>query len=503
MTIYQQILGCILTLLFSIILQSSASTFGHTIIQEKDSTVVNETELSPKQQSSTVNADWIARAIAIVTMIVTIAKFYIDRKKTKEIKQLKLTQLLREARDQIGGDEGTVAVSLRSVSSPSERKKLELARRKIDDALIIDKKSAPALYHHALYFLKMRQLDDAINSLNKALKIDRDYPQAHNAFGTALKLQGKLEKAIQKYNKAITIDPFFLFPYINLGNTYDKQENLDDAIAAYEKATSIDPTSHLPYIGLGNVYSKQGAQQKAINAYKSAMFMEPNNHLAYLGIANCLFCLGKLKDSIGYYHTAISLNPYDISIYLGLGNALTEQGNKKEAKQIYLKAIDLNPKDPTVYIYLGDNFALIGDTNSAIKAYRGAIRAKSDYAKAIRSLLSELDENTMSNKEIMETFRNSIPIGEKTALKNKAYLVEAIDILQNVKIKQDFSIELSMESINQLLSDIKDDDSKVPFNLKELTKAANKYRRSLKKIRNVLYIMPQADDVAQLKRVEW
>ena len=85
------------------------------------------------------------------------------------------------------------------------------------------------------------QLDEAIDSYNKAISINPSYPDSYNNMGIALKDQGKIDEAIEAYKKAISIKPNHTEAYNNKGEALKDQGKLDEAIEAFAKALSIKP----------------------------------------------------------------------------------------------------------------------------------------------------------------------------------------------------------------------------------------------------------------------
>jgi hypothetical protein len=59
----------------------------------------------------------------------------------------------------------------------------------------------------AVNFIRHMQIDQAVEHLEKALRIDPAYAEAHNSIGVALDMQGKSELAIEHFTEAIKCRP--------------------------------------------------------------------------------------------------------------------------------------------------------------------------------------------------------------------------------------------------------------------------------------------------------
>ena len=85
------------------------------------------------------------------------------------------------------------------------------------------------------------ELDAAIDSYKKAIKIKPDFAEAYSNMGVSLTDQGKLDTAITSYKQAIKIKPDFAEAYYNMGVALKEKGDLEAAIDSYNQALKIKP----------------------------------------------------------------------------------------------------------------------------------------------------------------------------------------------------------------------------------------------------------------------
>lgn len=87
-----------------------------------------------------------AISVAVITGIYQISDYYSDKENDVKLTNIEINQLLNEARDQMGGGiEGALTIELKKPTTNKELRQLEIARRKIEAALILNPKNPKAL----------------------------------------------------------------------------------------------------------------------------------------------------------------------------------------------------------------------------------------------------------------------------------------------------------------------------------------------------------------------
>jgi tetratricopeptide (TPR) repeat protein len=209
----------------------------------------------------------------------------------------------------------TVAVALRP-HSPGLRLNLgkafhqtlalEEAAATYREAIRLKKDYSEAHLLLSLALADKGQVEEAIAPLREALHIKKEYAKAQNNLGVALGRQGRLEKAIAMFREAIRLNKDYAEVQYFLGNTLKDKGQLEDAIAAYREGYAI------VYGNLGAALKDKGQLEDAIAAFQEAI---------------------RLKNDFVYPH-----------FYLGL--AFVEKGNFRQAAEELRRGHELGSSNP-------------------------------------------------------------------------------------------------------------------------------------------------------------
>ena len=93
------------------------------------------------------------------------------------------------------------------------------------------------------------RLDEAIAEYREAIRLKKDYPEAHNNLGNAFRDKGRLDEAIAEYREAIRLKKDDPRAHYNLGLALLKQERFADGLTALKRGDELgskDPRWHYP-----------------------------------------------------------------------------------------------------------------------------------------------------------------------------------------------------------------------------------------------------------------
>ena len=118
-----------------------------------------------------------------------------------------------------------------------------------------------------IYYSRLKQFEEAVYNLNKAIEIDPLCKIAYNSLAYAYDDIGDFEKSIWAINKYISIAPDEANPYDSRGELYAYNGKIDEAIASFKKAEEIKPGFSLA--DLGHMYLLKREYAKAESCYKA------------------------------------------------------------------------------------------------------------------------------------------------------------------------------------------------------------------------------------------
>jgi TolB-like protein/Tfp pilus assembly protein PilF len=159
------------------------------------------------------------------------------------------------------------------------------ARAALLRVIELDGDSAAA--HLALAELKGSEWDwdGALESIQKALELDPNSPDAQGARGASLMIRGHLEEAHVHFERALALDPFNPLGHGWYAFSLHQQRRYDEAIAAARRAQRFKEDHILVLYVLQAAHHMKGLEKEAIRAlmagYRVATGDNPKIHAAF------------------------------------------------------------------------------------------------------------------------------------------------------------------------------------------------------------------------------
>ena len=289
---------------------------------------------------------------------------------------------------------------------------------------LADTTQARVLMEEAITLVEERNLDDALEKVQKARKIftfvlgikamevadcwdqigeiyylhnsQVYYESAKTFFDSALVI--RLATLGKAHHKVAT-------SYNNLGSFYYIQGKYEQALQNYEKAFHIrlavldetHPDLAESYYNLGLIFRDQGSYEKAVQYYEKALEIklasqgefQPGIAKLYNNMGIIYYYQGKYYQAIQYYKKALDISlaisgEVHLNIadsYNNLGIIYFFQGKYEQAIQYYEKALDIrvaalgnvHPYIATSYMNLGIVYDELGDYIKVIQNYNKAL----------------------------------------------------------------------------------------------------------------------------------
>lgn len=149
-----------------------------------------------------------------------------------------------------------------------------MARKMYRDAIDFYKpqaaKSAILANKTGIAYHQMGDLDNAKKYYERAIKIDRTYPEAFNNLGTVLYAKKSYGSAIKNYEKALALTPKAASVWSNLGTAYFARKKYTEALRAYQYALELDPEIFERRGSSGVMLQERSVEEKAMFYYTLA-----------------------------------------------------------------------------------------------------------------------------------------------------------------------------------------------------------------------------------------
>ena len=227
---------------------------------------------------------------------------------------------------------------------------------------------------------------DAIRQYQAALRVKRNYVEAHSSYGNVLRQVGRLPEAIEECRTALRLDPGYARAHNNLANALLDTGQTAEAIEHYQEAIRLMPDDNKMHYNLGNAWLKAGRNGDAIREYETALRINPTDEEAHYNLGNTLFGAGQIPAAITQYRAAVKARPDYVEARNNLGNALLQTEQTAEAITQLEEAVRIKPAYAEAHNSLGAALFHAGRTREAITQFAAALRIKPDYVEARRNL---------------------------------------------------------------------------------------------------------------------
>ncbi len=233
--------------------------------------------------------------------------------------------------------------------------------------------------------------------------------QLYGNTGMVFHAHHSFEVAEVCYQRASALNPEELrWPYF-LGYLYQDLGRFEESAEAYEMVLKIVPRDQLARLRLGEVLLSLNLLVEAEEHLRAVREVEGLEAVALAGLGKIAMGKGELEVAVDLYRQAISLQPSASQLYYPLALALrklgrteeakaaiTEGGNSKvEAKDLRLAEVGSLTVSSEMFMTSGARAIKGGQLEQAAIAFRGAIAARPDNARAHLNLavvLRQLDQ---------------------------------------------------------------------------------------------------------------
>jgi Tfp pilus assembly protein PilF len=186
----------------------------------------------------------------------------------------------------------------------------------------------------ALEYFEGQKMEEALNELQKAIRLDPDNADAHFYLGGFYHAVNALTTAIEEYQEVLRINPDYPRIHTTLGNVYYER-----GLKGWKKAAKLDQlnfwlpdtTRKLPY---GNREDLVGL----IEDYLDILRADTVDAETFSKLSQAHFLLAEEE-----YHKAIQVDSLDTTAQIYLGLTYSEQGYPDKAMAQYEILKKLNP----------------------------------------------------------------------------------------------------------------------------------------------------------------
>ena len=233
----------------------------------------------------------------------------------------------------------------------------------------MDQINALEYFNQAKFFLGSEQYEDGIESINKAINIDRMNTEFYIYKSIFLANLERYEEAIDELNNALKVDRKCAEAYFHLGNMAFLKNDKNTGIENYNKAIAFGYDDAQIYYNLGMMYEEDDNDELAIRNYSKAIIKDPLRIDARVRKAQIYIANKKYPEALEALNELILADPDLFEGYHLKSILLAEMGRLEEAAKVIDEAVSLFPKDPAFAIDKINLFVINNEIDKAREVY--------------------------------------------------------------------------------------------------------------------------------------
>lgn len=338
-------------------------------------------------------------------------------------KRVEVQRLLDQAWDLMGGKQGTDVIK-----APASSEALELARRKIRDALALEPRNANALGKMATYLHAVGRLEEAETLSRESANLSPYDWAAHNNLGIILGSRGKHAEALAAFNEAARLNPAAASPRRNLVNVLIAVGDFRAAEKSLEEAIARDPSEWEGGAPLATAFYKSGDLERALNWQRVLVAAAPDKEDFVVSLAILFDRLGREHEALDTLRTAVAEHPNWSRAWCSFGCRIQKAGDSKGAETAFRSALAANPANVGAAEELSFLLATRGEKREALGvlepfARSGSLSGTGYYNRG--NLLREQGDSKAAMNSYDEAIKRDP--NDASARKNRALLQGELD----------------------------------------------------------------------------
>jgi tetratricopeptide (TPR) repeat protein len=196
---------------------------------------------------------------------------------------------------------------------------------------------------------------------------------------------------------------------------FDKGD-IKGSISEFRLALKLNPSNLNVHNSLGVCYGLMGNYEKAKREFNSAIKLKPKAVMPWYNLGFISMLVGDRRKALDLFLKANTIDQNVFEVAFQTGRLLMEMGQPESGKKFLEHAAELEPESGAVFRYLGECYTAIGDVETAISAYKKAIKHNPSDAASLSAMGCLFDERK-ENPEIALMFcRESVRLSPENGL---------------------------------------------------------------------------------------
>jgi tetratricopeptide (TPR) repeat protein len=280
----------------------------------------------------------------------------------------------------------------------------------LNHALRVQPQNPSLHYSLGTLQLQRRQLDEAEQAFHQAVGIDPNFVEAQNGVAIVELARGRFAAAEHALRKALKSDPENEQAIVNMGVALLEQGKTDDATRRFQQALELNPDSMPAQIHLGRAFLASDNSGFAIQCFENALEQSPDSAEILQLLALAFEQSGQLRKTAEVYRRLLFLGEESPEIVYGLARAEYALENLKEAEGLFLRSLRLDPGREEILLDFARLLLDRGRNREVISRLQPRLEQAEDVSR-LRRLLAEARLESGDTQGAMEVLRPMLSEG--------------------------------------------------------------------------------------------
>lgn len=229
---------------------------------------------------------------------------------------------------------------------------------------------------------KYNNLATAEQMYLRVLALQPEHFDALHLLGLIHKQRGDLEQAVELIQCALRVDNQQAIAHCNLGATFAALGDHTSAIVCYQNALRMQPRHAITWNNQGNALRSIGKFKEALDSFNQAIQIKNDYAEAFFNRGITHQAEINPSAALQDFEKALRLRADYAEAHCARGAALLSLRNYTEALRSLNNALALKPVFPEAWCNQGIAHFRLGDFSSALANFDQAITLQTNYAKA-------------------------------------------------------------------------------------------------------------------------
>ncbi len=229
----------------------------------------------------------------------------------------------------------------------------------------------------------------------------------------------RLDEALEWVNKALKVNS--LAPaYLQLkGAILAKSGQFEQALEAYQQAIEKNPNLYAALVGAGFIENQLGHVNQAEKHLKQALHVQPEGLEARLHLADIQIEKGDIEKAMADLSRLEEAHPDNTAVKMVIGKGLYEKRNWAGAQRYFDKVLAMVPGDILARYYKALSQLWMGDAKNAAEVIKGFVKQFPETREAFMALGKTAfieKQYPLAAKYLGEVVKKNAPTSAKLAL---------------------------------------------------------------------------------------